>query len=379
MENNYDILGTHEGATPKEIQEAFRRLALKHHSDRGGSIEQFKRIKQAYEDLKQGKKYPDREASRAYSGDDEEEARRRNRILAEELATQMERAQEWAAALARGGATGTRLFGSKHLGEMEFERKANGVLSIKGNVMAGGLAYDGPITIQGNITSPTHGGAGATSITANRGDFKLVNPLENKYKIENGSQITARNGNIVVGNIFGKKSSLQDPEGRVGLYITREHRTRLHAPHGKIIAENIANTVSLEADSIMVLNMEDDVKIRGREILIYGNKITYDVEIELAPGGVIKFFDRYSVLGFSDDAVIRLGDGRTLRLHDLKTRRISDIPGVESRGGGAETMVGNGFAITYEMLEGLCGPSPGPGWAGRLGLGRRRRTGDSQG
>ena len=52
IENNYQILGVHEGATRKEIQDAFRKLALEHHSDRGGDIEKFKKIKQAYDDLK---------------------------------------------------------------------------------------------------------------------------------------------------------------------------------------------------------------------------------------------------------------------------------------------------------------------------------------
>ena len=59
VESNFDILGIHDGASKKEIQDAFRRLALQHHSDRGGNIEQFKKIKQAYEDLKIGKKYPE--------------------------------------------------------------------------------------------------------------------------------------------------------------------------------------------------------------------------------------------------------------------------------------------------------------------------------
>ncbi len=38
VENNYQILGVHEGATKKEIRDAFRKLALEHHSDRGGDV-----------------------------------------------------------------------------------------------------------------------------------------------------------------------------------------------------------------------------------------------------------------------------------------------------------------------------------------------------
>ena len=58
----------------KEIRDAFRRLALQYHADRGGENEQFIKIKQAYEDLKIGKKYPETDIekiknSRVYSGD----------------------------------------------------------------------------------------------------------------------------------------------------------------------------------------------------------------------------------------------------------------------------------------------------------------------
>ena len=59
VESNYDILGILEGSTEKEIRDAFRRLALQYHADRGGENEQFIKIKQAYEDLKVGKKYPE--------------------------------------------------------------------------------------------------------------------------------------------------------------------------------------------------------------------------------------------------------------------------------------------------------------------------------
>ena len=59
VENNYDILKIHDGATEKEIRTAYRNLVLKFHTDKGGDDEQFKKIKRAYEDLKIGKKYPD--------------------------------------------------------------------------------------------------------------------------------------------------------------------------------------------------------------------------------------------------------------------------------------------------------------------------------
>jgi len=45
VENNYDILKIHDGATEKEIRTAYRNLVLKFHTDRGGNDEQFKKIK----------------------------------------------------------------------------------------------------------------------------------------------------------------------------------------------------------------------------------------------------------------------------------------------------------------------------------------------
>ena len=359
IENNYQILGVREGATRKEIQDAFRKLALEHHSDRGGDIEKFKKIKQAYDDLKLGKKYPDspeerRKKSKVYSFDEEEEILR-NKILAEDLSKDMKVAEEWAAALNRVGSTGTRLFGSKSLGEMEFERKANGALSIKGNYMAGSLTYDGPIVMQGNITSPSWTDDYKTIIRLTNGDFKFVNPLENKYKIDNGATIITENGDIVVGNVFGRKDKVQDPSGKVGLYIVKEHRTHLVSPKGKIIVENAANTVALEADSIVILNLEDDVKVKAREILIYGHKLTYDVKIELKKDGILRFFENFSVQGLSDDAMISLDNGKSIRLRELKVKKIKDIPSEFIKDANSfskdDTMVGKGFTITYEMID----------------------------
>ena len=211
VESNYEILGVTEDASKKQIQHAFRKLVLEHHSDRGGDIEQFKKIKQAYDDLKIGKKYPETDKekqrkSKVFTGDDEENIRRRNLIISKELSREMKLAQEWLSTLNRINSIGTRLFGSKALGEMEFERKANGALLIKGNYMAGKLSVDGPIFMQGNISSPSFSQENSSIIRLTKGDFKFINPLENKYKIDNGSKIIAENGDIVVGNIFGKKT-----------------------------------------------------------------------------------------------------------------------------------------------------------------------------
>ena len=359
-ESNYDILGISEIASKKEIHEAFRRLALLHHADRGGNEEEFKKIKQSYDDIKQGKKYPDNTAekkrkSHVYSAGDEEETRYRNAILAKEISEQMKLAKEWSAALSRANTTGRHLFGSKVLGEMEFERTANGAMSIKGNVMAGSFEYDGPVIIQGNITSPTFNDDNLTKITVTGGDLTFINPHKHKYKIENGATITVTNGNVKAGNIFGRKYQVQDPEGRVGHYIKKEHRTTITAPNGHVVVENLTNTVHIVADIVSVLNIEDDVTISAREINVYGNKITYDVIFELKKNGSIRFMENYSILGLSDDAIIKLENGKMFRLRELKVRKIGDIPlefflhGHKNDPDGS--MVGNGFVITYAMLD----------------------------
>ena len=77
-QSNYEILGISDGSSRDQIRMAFRELALKHHSDRGGHDEYFIKIKQAFEDLKSGKKFPDSPEERErkakfFWGTDEEE------------------------------------------------------------------------------------------------------------------------------------------------------------------------------------------------------------------------------------------------------------------------------------------------------------------
>lgn len=380
VESNYDILAIVEGSTEKEIRDAFRRLALQFHSDRGGENEQFIKIKQAYDDLKIGKKYPETDYeklknSKVYSGDTEADIRRKNQILGQELSKEMKTAEDWAAALNLSNSTATRLFGSKTLGEIELERKANGALSIKGNFMAGSLSYDGPIIMQGSITSPSWTQEFRTDIHLTKGDFKFINPIENKYKIDNGASIVVDNGNVIVGNVYGRKYRVEDPQGRVGVFQIQEHRTHISAPNGKIIAENLVNTVLLEADTIIALNAEDDVILSAREILFYGGKFTYDSIIKLKQGGSIRFFENFSIQGLSGDAIIQLENGKKIRMFDLKTKKIKDlldefIPNKENYGKDA-TIVGHGFTITYEMLDNLSKkPSKKQknGWASRFGF-----------
>ena len=287
----------------------------------------------------------------------------------------MKTAEEWAAALNLSNSTATKLFGSKTLGEIELERKANGALSIKGNFMAGSLSYDGPIIMQGSITSPSWTQEFKTDIHLTKGDFKFINPVENKYKIDNGARIIVDNGNVVVGNIYGRKYRVEDPQGRVGVFQIQEHRTHISAPNGKIIAENLANTVLLEADTIIVLNVEDDVILSAREILFYGDKFTYDSIIKIKQGGSMRFFENFSIQGLSGDAIIQLENGKKIRMFDLKTKKIKDfadefIPNKENYGKDA-TIVGHGFTITYEMLDNLSKkPSKKQknGWASKFGF-----------
>lgn len=48
----YEILGVSKNASADEIKKAFRKLAVKHHPDRGGDEKKFKEINEAYEVLK---------------------------------------------------------------------------------------------------------------------------------------------------------------------------------------------------------------------------------------------------------------------------------------------------------------------------------------
>jgi len=52
----YKVLGVTENSTGEEIKKAFRKLSLKHHPDRGGSADEFKKINEAYQTLGDAKK-----------------------------------------------------------------------------------------------------------------------------------------------------------------------------------------------------------------------------------------------------------------------------------------------------------------------------------
>ena len=47
----YKVLGVESNSSPDVIKKAFRKLSLKHHPDRGGDAEDFKKINEAYSTL----------------------------------------------------------------------------------------------------------------------------------------------------------------------------------------------------------------------------------------------------------------------------------------------------------------------------------------
>ena len=48
---HYQTLGVDEKASDNEIKKAYRKLSMKHHPDKGGDPEQFKKINEAYQTL----------------------------------------------------------------------------------------------------------------------------------------------------------------------------------------------------------------------------------------------------------------------------------------------------------------------------------------
>jgi len=334
VESNYDILKIQDGASKKDIRVAYRSLVLKLHSDRGGDDEQFKRIQRAYEDLRIGKKYPDsivekKKKAKFYSGDSDADQRRKNLLLSQDISREMKTAQEWAGALNRAGATDQRLFGSKELGQMEFERKITKILTIKGKFWAGNFTYDNPVMMWGSVTSPyispyeKH----KTHIHITNGDFRMIDSIRNRYDIDGGAKITVDNGNMEVGSVMGERHRVEDPQGRVGMTTIKEHFSELSAPNGKIVTGDVRDTVKLDADTIITLNLVDNIKVTGKNILVYGTKVTHDVEFFLKKGGKIRFYDQGSGFDISDDSIINLENGKKINIRDLKRDKLISLGG----------------------------------------------------
>ena len=55
----YSILGVNKGASPEDIKKAYRKLAMKHHPDRGGDEGKLQQINEAYDTLKNPQKRAD--------------------------------------------------------------------------------------------------------------------------------------------------------------------------------------------------------------------------------------------------------------------------------------------------------------------------------
>lgn len=51
MSNLYDVLGVAKSATDDELKKKYRKLAMKHHPDKGGDQKTFQQISNAYEIL----------------------------------------------------------------------------------------------------------------------------------------------------------------------------------------------------------------------------------------------------------------------------------------------------------------------------------------
>jgi len=120
--------------------------------------------------------------------------------------------------------------------------------------------------------------------------------------------------------------------------VTREHFTELNAPNGKLVTGSIRDTVKLNADTVVVLNLVDNVKVTGKNILVYGSKVTYDVEFFLKKGGKIRFYDQGSGFDISDDATILLENGKKFKIRDIKH---------------AQMISNGGQDVSYEYLDSI--------------------------
>ena len=191
----------------------------------------------------------------------------------------------------------------------------------------------------GSITNPYFtDDENKTIIHVTNGTFKMMDPIDNGFTIDNGAKIIVDSGDIICGDIKGVNELIPDPDGRIGHTITKEHFTELTAPKGKIIAGTVQETAKLIADEILVYNLIDNIRVTARKILIFGPKVNYDVYFELKKGGMIRFYDKGSGFDISDDAILKLENGKEFFLDDLKSLKLIGYGGKD---------------ITYDDLDNL--------------------------
>lgn len=69
MSDPYSTLGVSPSASDQDIKNAFRKLAVKYHPDRGGDESKFKEINEAYDKIKTAEKRQKYEQSKRFGGD----------------------------------------------------------------------------------------------------------------------------------------------------------------------------------------------------------------------------------------------------------------------------------------------------------------------
>ena len=65
----YTVLGVGQSASDQDIKQAFRKLAVQYHPDRGGDENKFKEINEAYDKIKTQEKRQQYETSKRFGGD----------------------------------------------------------------------------------------------------------------------------------------------------------------------------------------------------------------------------------------------------------------------------------------------------------------------
>src|ERR1700676_2610133 len=65
--NYYDILGAEENSSRREIERRYKRLASRHHPDRGGTEDEMKALNEAYRVLKDDSTRRDYDSQRNHS------------------------------------------------------------------------------------------------------------------------------------------------------------------------------------------------------------------------------------------------------------------------------------------------------------------------